>query len=142
MINEVIIEEFSKLINFIQEQINDALLKNDKKEVTKHTFRQRQIRSALAAIKRYDQKITLDNLKDVGTLSGIGKGSLKRIEEILTKGKLSEIKGFVDKKGSRRSALKELQEVVGIGKSIAVDLVDKFKVKSVEDLIKKYKKYK
>ncbi|VVU94686.1 DNA polymerase beta palm [seawater metagenome] len=140
MLNEKIIEEFSRLLGFIQEQINDALLKNNKKDVTKHSFRLRQIRAALAAIKRYDLEITEKTLKDVGTLRGIGAGSLKRIEEILINGKLSEIKGFVDKKGSRRTALKELQDVVGIGSSIAVDLVDKFNVKSVDDLIKKHKK--
>ena len=95
MINEVIIEEFSKLINFIQEQINDALLKNDNKWINKTYFQ--FISRVFQSIKRYDQKITLDNLKDVGTLSGIGKGSLKRIEEILTKGKLSEIKDLLIK---------------------------------------------
>jgi DNA polymerase/3'-5' exonuclease PolX len=138
--NTVVVNEFSKLVKFIQEQLNDALLDNEKKEVNKHTFRLRQIKSITTKLKKYDQVITLENIKELEGISGFGKGSIKRVTEILNTGKLSELEGFVDTKSTRRNTLKELQEIIGVGRSNAIDFMDNHDVTSVKDLQKKYKK--
>jgi len=137
--NKVIIEEFKKLVSFTNEQLNDAYLEKDKKEINKHTFRLKQMKNVLVTLKKYDLVITLDNLKEVGETPGVGKGTMKRIQEILETGKLAELDNFEDEKGTRKKVLAELQEVINIGRSNAVELVDKYKIKSVADLKKKHK---
>lgn len=138
--NKVIINEFKKLVSFTNEQLNDAYLEKDKKEINKQTFRLKQMKNVLTTLKKYDEDITLNNIKEVSDLPGVGKGTIQRITEILQTGKLSELDGFSDEKDTRKKVLEELQEVINIGRSNAVELVDKYKVKSVADLKKKHKK--
>lgn len=138
--NKVIINEFKKLVSFTNEQLNDAYLEKDKKEINKQTFRLKQMKNVLTTLKKYDEDITLNNIKEVSDLPGVGKGTIQRITEILQTGKLSELDGFSDEKDTRKKILEELQLVINIGRSNAVELVDKYKVKSVADLKKKHKK--
>lgn len=138
--NKVIIDEFKKLVSFTNEQLNDAYLEKDKKEINKQTFRLKQMKNVLITLKKYEEDITINNLKEVSELPGVGKGTIQRISEILQKGNLSELDGFADEKDTRKKVLEELQQVINIGRSHAVELVDKYKVKSVSDLMKKHKK--
>lgn len=138
--NKVIIDEFKKLVSFTNEQLNDAYLEKDKKEINKQTFRLKQMKNVLTTLKKYEEDITINNLKEVSELPGVGKGTIHRISEILQTGKLSELDGFADEKDTRKKVLDELQQVINIGRSHAVELVDKYKVKSVDDLKKKHKK--
>ena len=137
--NKVIIEEFKKLVSFTNEQLNDAYLEKDKKEINKQTFRLKQMKNVLTTLKKFDQIISLDNIKEVADLPGVGKGTIQRITEILETGNLSELDGFEDEKDTRRKILEDLQQVINIGRSNAVEFVDKYKVKSVADLKKKHK---
>ena len=138
--NKVIINEFKKFVSFTNEQLDDAYVEKDKKEINKQTFRLKQMKNVLTTLKKYNEDITLNNIKEVAELPGVGKGTISRIKEILETGKLSELDGFEDEKDTRKKILDELQTVINIGRSNAVELVDKYKVKSVADLKKKHKK--
>jgi hypothetical protein len=128
MSNNKIIKEFEKLIAYIKSQ--------DKNQPT-NIFRLKNIKIALSIISKYPHKITLDNLNDFSQLNGIGKGTIERIKEILTRGNLAELENIVlDTKESKISD--KLEDVIGIGKTKALDLI-KLGVKSVKDLKDKIK---
>lgn len=130
--NENIVNEFIKLIDQIKYDIDKSLNKKDK---LKHTFRLKQINNAIDILKKYPKEIKSgEQLKDI---KGIGKGTISRINEILEKGKLSEIR--VDKKYKKyMDYIEELEQVIGIGRKTAYNFVTKYNIKSVNDLIKKY----
>ena len=83
--NTTIIEQFKLLIKQIKFDIG---ISSGKKKMI-NMYRLNSIQNALTAIKNYNHKIT--NSKQVKNLSGIGKGTLTRIEEILKTDKLAEI---------------------------------------------------
>lgn len=129
MINEKIIKEFEKLLLFIQKQIDTT--KDDK-----HKFRYKHLKNALNVIKKYNEEITINNLNNF-KIPGIGKGTIERIVEILKNGYLAELKDFVEINNDEE-IINELEMVVGIGRSKALELV-KVGVKSIEDLKQKIK---
>lgn len=137
--NKVIIEEFKKLVSFTNEQLNDAYLEKNKKEINKQTFRLKQMKNVLISLKKFDQIISLDNIKSISEIKGVGKGTIQRITEILKTGKLAELDNFENVTDTRKKTISQLQEVINIGRSNAVELVDKYKVKSIDDLKKKHK---
>jgi len=144
--NKTIINEFERLISFIEEEIDklnsekNNKLENDniKKLVTSNQFRIKQLKNVTSLLKQYPNKITLDNYLDLKDVKGIGKGSLERIKEILMMGKLNELAGFIDEKKEKKKAIEELETVVGIGHSKAVELYNQG-IKSVKDLKKQIK---
>ena len=75
--NHSIINEFEKLIEYHKQQNTNR-------------FRITAFNKALNAIKSMNFEIT--HVEQVKNISGIGKGTQDRINEILTSGKLSEIK--------------------------------------------------
>jgi DNA polymerase/3'-5' exonuclease PolX len=85
-----------------------------------------------------DMNKPLTTIEDVKNIKGIGKGSIKRIEEIIKIGKLEEI--YLKKNDKKLSQIiDELTEVPDIGRKRAVQLIKDYKIKSIEDLKKKYK---
>ncbi len=132
--NSKIIEEFERLIKQIKFDIDNA---KDKKEELIHSFRLSSILKVLKLIKSYPNKIkSSDDLKGI---KGIGKNSLNRIDEIIKKGKLSEIKQEqIDQ--TYLNYLENLEEVFGIGRKTALELYKKYNVKSVKDLKNLHKK--
>jgi DNA polymerase/3'-5' exonuclease PolX len=134
--NNKLILEFERLIAFVQKEL-DCM--TDPKIKTANTFRLKQIRTAYLTIKKYSKQITIENLKEFGELPGIGSGTINRIKEILTKGKLSELKDFKDTNKKEEDAITELQSIVGIGRSIAIDLVNQG-IHSIDELKKAIKK--
>jgi DNA polymerase beta len=136
MKNNLIISEFQRLIAFIEDETNKLV---NIKEKTANKFRLKQLTNVLNIIKKYPDEITIDNLGNLKNISGIGKGSIDRIIEILTNGKLKELGNYVDTNIEKKKILSELENVVGIGPSIALELFDKGVI-SVKDLIKKIKK--
>jgi len=131
--NNNIIVEFEKLVIYTQQLLDDAKNNKDQKLATANTFRLKQIKNALYTIKKYPNKITIDNLKEFSELPGIGKGTIERIKEILCEGKLSEIKDFKDTNNKERKLIDELLTIVGVGRTTALELI-KLGVSSVEDL--------
>jgi DNA polymerase/3'-5' exonuclease PolX len=139
MANVKITEEFQRLIAFIKDQ-NDTLKKNgEKKEVNKNNFRIRQLSRVVAILKKYPQKISKKNYNELDKLPGIGKSTVKRIKEILENGKLEELGDFVDEKREKQKSLEELEEIVGVGRSNALDFYEQG-ITSVKILKQKIKK--
>lgn len=128
--NSKIINEFEKLISFIEDQ-----QETDNKAIVAKQFRIKQLKNVLSLLKKYPEKITLDNYKELSKVSGIGKGSIDRIKEILENGFLSELASYKDISKKKKKALEDLESVVGIGPAIALELYDKG-IKSVKKLIK------
>jgi DNA polymerase beta len=135
-LNQNIIQEFEKLVNFIQLLIDNAKEKKDQKLATANTFRLKQIKNVLAVIKKYPKKISLDNLEEFSQLQGIGKGTIDRIKEILSDGKLKELVGFSDTIDENKKAIEELESIVGVGRTTALELI-KQNIKSVDELKQK-----
>ncbi len=134
--NQNIINEFEKLVNFVQFEIDQSKEKKNQKEITANTFRLKQIKNVLSIIKNYPKKISIDNLNELAEILGIGKGTIDRIKEILSNGKLEELKNFKDSKNEDKKAIEDLESVVGIGRSTALEFI-KQGIKSVEQLKKK-----
>ena len=130
MANSKITSEFERLIAFIQTENNN----------TANKFRIKQLSNVLNILKKYPEKITLDNLGSLKEVGGIGKGSIDRIVEILSNGSLSELGNFVDTNTNteKKLALQDLESVVGIGNVHALELYNKG-ITSVKDLKKQIK---
>jgi DNA polymerase beta len=137
--NKLLIDEFSKLIAFIREETDDLQQNKELDKVKKNNFRIKNLSIVLAVLKKYPNEITLENYKELLDISGIGKGSLERIEEILKTGQLKEVGDFIDTKKDKKQALENLEEVVGIGRAHALELYEKG-ITSVEVLKEKIKK--
>lgn len=137
--NSTIVNEFERLIAFVNEELDKAQNEKDTKKVTSNQFRIKQLKNVLGLLKRYPTKITLENYKDLINVQGIGKGSIDRIKEILEKGSLSELGKFTDVSKEKKKIIEDLESVVGIGHANALDLFNKG-IKSVADLKKKIKK--
>ena len=131
--NTLIIEQFNLLVNQIQAEYLNAQVENDVKEMKMHSFRLQQVKKILNIIKKLDFKIkNADQLKGI---PGIGAGTLRRIEEIMDKGYLSEIQNkYTKTKQKKIDSIQELQQVIGIGKSFAKKLVTEYKITSIADL--------
>ncbi len=139
MINEVIISQFERLIAFIREEADEYKENKDFKKYQVNQFRIKQLTVVSSILKKYPNEITLENMDELKDISGIGKGSLERIKEILSTGTLKELGSFVDSKKEKRQAIENLEEIVGIGRAKALELVDKG-ITSVEELKDKIKK--
>jgi DNA polymerase/3'-5' exonuclease PolX len=130
MINEKIIFEFEKLLLFIQKQI-------DSTNEDKNKFRYKNLKNALNVIKKFPEEITINNLNNL-KIPGIGKGTIERIAEILKNGFLSELKDF-NNDSNNEKIINELENIVGIGRSKALELVNEG-IKSIDDLKNKIEK--
>lgn len=132
MKNETIIKEFEKLINQIKFDIDTSASKSE--SMVNH-YRLRQVNNVLNILKKYPKEIkSSEQLKGI---KGVGKNSLARISEILTTGKLSEIKI----KGSEKKYLdiiEQLEQIIGIGRKTALDLVKNHDIKSIDQLKEAY----
>lgn len=136
--NTHIIEQFNLLVKQVQAEYLNAQVENNPKEMTMHQFRLKSIKNALRAIKVLDFEIKDES--DVKGVPGIGEGTRKRIKEILTTGTLTELKNKYDKKKQTTiNSIQELEKVIGIGSSIAKNLVVKHNIKSIDDLKKAIK---
>ncbi len=132
-INNKIIKELNKLIIQIKFQIDHA--KNNKEKVV-HSYRLQSINKVIDVISKYPKKI--NNGEELKDIKGIGKGTIDRINEILQKGKLEEIQEDIINKNYLKYA-EELEEIYGIGRKTAIELITKHKIKSIKDLKKLYK---
>lgn len=132
MLNKNIISEFERLVDQIKVEID--ISPSASVHTTNH-FRLKQIMNALDVIKKYPKEIKSgEDLKDI---KGIGKGTISRIDEILKTGKLSEIK--IKKSDKKQSdSVMELMEIHGIGHAKAYELVTKYGITSIKQLIKAY----
>ena len=122
--NKLLVDNFIKLIKFIEYKYSD---------VDHFKYKVRIFKNALRIIKNHPTKIKNgEELKDV---KGIGKGIISRINEILQTKTLKEIKNFKVKEKDD-TVLEELQKVINIGEKKALELIKKYNIKSINDLKK------
>jgi DNA polymerase/3'-5' exonuclease PolX len=132
--NDIIIKEFEKLLKQI---LHDIDIEKDAKKKTANIFRLKQISNALNIIKSTKFKIISgEQLKDV---KGIGKGIMKRIDEIVKTGKLEEITLKV-KDYEKTESIDELKEIYGIGDKIAHEIIEKYNIRTIAELKSAQKK--
>jgi len=134
MSNQLIIDNFKKLIKLIQYQTN-AL--TDKKEIMINNFRISSLKKSLKAIINYQEKIT--DAKQLSGIKGIGKGTIDRINEILETKTLKELKDYdkiIKKSETTETIIDDLMKIVGIGRIMAIDLMKKYRIKSALELKK------
>jgi DNA polymerase/3'-5' exonuclease PolX len=129
MKNQLIIDEFEKLIEQIKYDID---INNDNKNI----FRLKQITNSLKLIKKYPHTILKG--EDLQDYVGIGKGTIKRINEILDTNKLSEIT-LTQKNLNKNDIIAELESVINIGHAKSLELFNKG-ITSIKDLKDKHKK--
>lgn len=130
--NKSIIEAFTQLINLFLMKI-DLLTNNDQKDI--YTYKVDAFVRNLRVIKSLKKPIKSSD--DVKHIKGFGKGTLSRIDEILSTGTLAEIKLLKHSlKGlqEKHKLIKELSTVIGIGAITAEDLINKHKITSLRDL--------
>src|SRR5437870_3665726 len=112
--NAKIIEQFNMLVKQIEAEYLNAQVENDVKEMTMHKYRLQQIKRVLATLRKLDFEIT--NISDIKGIPGIGKGTTRRVEEILDTGRLSELKNkYTKEKQATIDSIQELEKVIGIG---------------------------
>jgi len=136
--NTLIIDQFNQLIKQIEAESLNAQVENDIKEMKMHKYRLQSIKKITGILKKLDFEITEpDDLKEI---PGIGEGTIRRIKEILETGKLNELKQKYDKKKQKKiDSIQELENIIGIGRSIAKYLVTKQNIKSIAELKKAIK---
>ena len=146
--NIKIIDEFIKLVDQIKFDMDHTVLD---KEIIRHSYRLMQIKKIINILKKYPKEIKSGKqLKDI---KGIGKGTIDRINEILRKGYLKEIKLRQIRSiqpGARAKSkykkylknIEELEQIIGIGRKTAYEFVTKYNIKSISDLKKAYKQKK
>jgi DNA polymerase beta len=132
--NEKLVKEFEKLVGQIKFDIDTSPSKTISMT---HFYRLKQIKNVISIIREYPKEIKSG--KDLENIKGIGKGSITRIDEILEKGSLSEIKIDAERKEYLKE-VEELEQIFGIGRKKAYDLITKHKIKSIKDLKKAYNK--
>jgi DNA polymerase/3'-5' exonuclease PolX len=140
MINQNIISEFDRLISFINAETDELKKSGDTKKITANNFRLRQLKNVLSILKKYPEQITIKNYLELKEIEGIGAHTIERIKEILEKGKLSELEGFnIENKEDKENSIKELESLVGVGRSKALELYDKgaTTIKKLKQMIKK-----
>lgn len=124
MLNKKIIDEFEKLVTNIKFEINNS---TDNIEKKKHEFRLKNVKLALSILKKYP--LVIESGTDLAEIKGIGKGTIKRIDEIIENGFLSELNN-----NQCLNSLEELESVIGIGNVKATELYKEDNIKSVKEL--------
>jgi DNA polymerase/3'-5' exonuclease PolX len=128
-----ILNEFKKL----QDQIIFDIDNTSGKTKLINQYRLKSISVAIKAIDKYNKNSINDSdLVELIKIKGIGKGTIDRIKEIIKSGKLAEIKITKDDKIYLKM-IEELEDIYGIGRITAYKLFKEYKIKSIDELIKK-----
>lgn len=116
-----------KIINIFKQLINQY--KSNSEPTTKYKII--AFNNAIKALQK------VKSLSELEKYPGIGKGIKSRINEILETGTLKELKTNTIDTSNIRS---ELTNIIGIGEKKADELINKFKIVSIQDLKQKIKK--
>lgn len=141
--NAQIIDQFEKLIQDKKSQVSYHKSLGDAKEAKTADIKYKNFIKVLQIIKKYPTEIkTNADIEEFSKTKGIGKGTVKRIQEILEKGYLEEIKNDQDQILDMKPQLEkmeDLERVTGIGPSKAKKLYQEGI--TLETLLEEYKKY-
>jgi DNA polymerase/3'-5' exonuclease PolX len=131
---QLVIDVLSQLIQHLEQEIK-SLIGNDKKT---HQFRLSSFKTALGSLKEYTGEIISGDQVLKLKLKGIGAGTAKRIDEILTTKTLSELSLSLNSGEHQNQLITDLCSVTGIGEVHARKLVEQG-VTDIQDLKSKYK---
>ena len=132
--NYLIIEKFKQLIKLLEYETNNLI---DPKQKMLNQFRISSFKKSLKIIQNIPTTIT--NLQILSNIKGIGKGTISRIEEILKTGSLDELKDYdkiIKKNQNKESIISDLMKVIGIGRIMALQLIETYNIKSADELKK------
>ena len=105
-----------------KKETDKNLEKEKKKEATTCQFRIKNYKKGLDVIKKFTKEITSSD--DVKGISGIGKGMMTRIDEILETGTLTELKVTKSENDVAVAEIQKLQLITGVGPKSAHKLYD------------------
>ena len=125
--NKKIIDNLNNLVKQIKYDIDHG----PKNEKLKNMFRLKHIKHAIKIIGDYPVEIKAG--KDLEKIKGIGKGIMDRIDEIIKTGKLGEIK-LTHASDKYLAYVDELEQIFGIGRVKAIELINVYNIKSVNEL--------
>lgn len=133
MVNENIIKWFELLIRQLEFYVD---VKTGKDKLV-YSYKLNSIAKGLTVIKKLKYQIKSGaEIKDV---KGIGKGIIRRIDEILKTGKLDEV-NEADISGKHLDYVDELMKIFGIGRVKAYELYTEHNIKSIDELKKAIEK--
>ena len=125
--NKILVDEFIKYYMFIYTSYSTS-----DKSAKENYYKLLAIKKTIDIISKLKKK--LESGEELGKIKGIGPKTVSRVDEILKTGKLSEIKDFELESTGVSS---ELANIYGIGPSKASFYFDKYKIKTIDDFIKK-----
>lgn len=125
--NKPLVDEFIRYYMFIY----TGYATSDK-SAKENYYKLLAIKKTIDIISKMKKK--LESGEELGKIKGIGPKTVARVNEILKTGKLSEIKDFQLESSGVSS---ELANIYGIGPSKASFYYDKYKIKTIDDFIKK-----
>jgi DNA polymerase/3'-5' exonuclease PolX len=123
--NKYIVDEFIKYYKFIYS--NYTNINKTSKEIF---YKLNTIKKTIETVSAYTKKII--NGSDLAKIKGIGPKTTARIDEIITKGFLSEI----NEMKKTYETIMELSKIYGIGPVKASQFYEQYNIKSIKDLIK------
>ena len=126
--NQNIVNQFVDYYNFIYS--------SDTGPAKQKYYRLHAIKTAITVVSKFKNPILKG--EDLENVKGIGDKTIKRIDEIIQTGILSEI----SYKKNKLNTVKELTSIYGIGPSKANDLIDNYGITSIEQLQKAFNKNK
>lgn len=130
LMNDYIIELFDKLI-FLLKQSNKLELDIKVKKI--NSFRIKQLIHAADVISKLDYNINFDNIHNLMILPGIGKGTIRRIKEILTTNNLNELISLEQNNTIKIKLINDLSTIINIGDKTAIRLINKYNISSLAD---------
>jgi DNA polymerase beta len=131
--NQIFVDELIKLVKLIQ--IENSIIGTEKKTIQINNFRISSFNKTINLIAKF--KVALITASQLIGIPGFGKGTIDRINQIIINGFLPEVKELEKKYTTqikKNNAINELVSVIGIGKIIASELVEKYGVTSLKDL--------
>jgi DNA polymerase/3'-5' exonuclease PolX len=143
--NELLFLEFRKLVK-IYEYLYTKI--DDPKEKIMYKHKIISLKNSTKQIKIYPDEIKEG--KDLAEISGIGKGTIARMDEFIKDKKLEEITNFCNQydcdtilyNKNPNLVYEDLLTVFGIGDKMAKKLIETYKLKSIKDLQKLVKENK
>ena len=127
--NNIIIDNFKKLIRLTEIDIDN----NHDLQINK--FRLNSFKRIVKIVSNLNFEITsINQIKDI---PGVGKKTIERIDEILKTNTLKELHNYdiiIKKYYHIYKIINELMTIIGIGRKNAIDLINKYNIKSIEHL--------
>lgn len=128
----VVCDQLIRLIQLMKRQM--FLLPSEKQRAVQG-FRIQRLQQAVSVIQSHEGDLSsMDQLRG---LPGVGKGTLRRVAEILSTGRLAEVQeleAVVHAASALVPKVEALMQLVGIGRSLAWKLVQEHNVSSIGDL--------